>query len=286
MIVIGGKSYELMANHKEGWNPEGFRGRYSEVLDRYDYIVGDWGYGQLRLKGFYRDNHPKANRDSAISGFVDYINEYCNFGCAYFVLRKMKDAPRDPLAKDILIKEPPEVPKESAGAAEAGDSAGAETPVRDEEIPQISSRKYQAESAVSKEQPVKEQGARENAPRDKGAKERGRDNRNKEFQGKRNRDSQPKEAAGREGQPRGGQRRDNQNRDNQNRDNQNRDNQVREGQGRENSSRSGGPRESQSREPKAREQRESRENRENQGSPKAQNSPQNNAQNNNPQQTS
>ena len=26
--------------------------RFSEVLARYDYIVGDWGYEQLRLRGF------------------------------------------------------------------------------------------------------------------------------------------------------------------------------------------------------------------------------------------
>ena len=62
MIVIGNKSYEVLKDHRNGWNLEAFRERYSEVLDRYDYIVGDWGYNQLRLKGFYRDNHPKAPR--------------------------------------------------------------------------------------------------------------------------------------------------------------------------------------------------------------------------------
>lgn len=66
--------------------------RYSEVLDRYDYIIGDWGYEKLRLKGFLRDNHPKVNRDTAFSGITDYINEYCNFGCAYFVLQKSKES--------------------------------------------------------------------------------------------------------------------------------------------------------------------------------------------------
>lgn len=93
IVQVGNKNYEIVQNHKNGWNPEVFRDRYSEVLERYDYIVGDWGYSQLRLKGFYRDNHPKANKDSAISHMVDYINEYCNFGCAYFVLQKSKDQP-------------------------------------------------------------------------------------------------------------------------------------------------------------------------------------------------
>ncbi|KAA1187778.1 YutD family protein [Paenibacillus sp. FSL E2-8871] len=125
MIVIGGKGYELMLDHKDGWNPEAFRGRYSEVLERYDYIIGDWGYSQLRLKGFYRDNHPKVNRDTAISGMVDYINEYCNFGCAYFVLHKLKEVPQEGLFKDILIKEIPEPSEEEDSELEAEDNDGA-----------------------------------------------------------------------------------------------------------------------------------------------------------------
>ncbi|NMO95596.1 YutD family protein [Paenibacillus lemnae] len=95
MIVIGNKSYEVVVDYKNGWNMEVFRDRYSEVLERYDYIVGDWGYNQLRLKGFYKDNHPKASRDSSFSTLSDYINEYCNFGCAYFVLYKSKEI-KDP----------------------------------------------------------------------------------------------------------------------------------------------------------------------------------------------
>jgi uncharacterized protein YutD len=89
LINIGGRIFELMLDHKGGWNPEAFRERYSEVLDRYDYVIGDWGYNQLRLKGFFRDNHPKATKDTAIGHLVDYLHEYCNFGCAYFVLRRV-----------------------------------------------------------------------------------------------------------------------------------------------------------------------------------------------------
>ena len=91
MFQIGGKVYEVMINHKNGWNPEVFRSRYSEILERYDYIVGDWGYNQLRLKGMYRDGQPKVAKESQFSFTTDYITEHCNFGCAYFVLRKVKD---------------------------------------------------------------------------------------------------------------------------------------------------------------------------------------------------
>ncbi|WP_044878523.1 YutD family protein [Paenibacillus sp. IHBB 10380] len=111
MILVGGKNYEILKDHKSGWNPEAFRGRYSDVLERYDYIIGDWGYSQLRLKGFYRDNHPKANKETAISSMEDYINEYCNFGCAFFVLQKS----REPVLKDKetnIPKEDTNVPNE------------------------------------------------------------------------------------------------------------------------------------------------------------------------------
>lgn len=92
MIHIQGKTYELVKDHKDGWNAEAFRSRYSEVLDRYDYIVGDWGYNQLRLKGFMDDSRGKVPKDQAISSLQDYLNEYCNFGCAYFVLHKVADS--------------------------------------------------------------------------------------------------------------------------------------------------------------------------------------------------
>ncbi|MCG7410417.1 DUF1027 domain-containing protein [Paenibacillus sp. ACRRX] len=88
MIHISGKTYELVHEHRTAWNPEMFRDRYSEVLERYDYILGDWGYNQLRLKGFFKEGHPKSTKESSVSSMMDYINEYCNFGCAYFIIEK------------------------------------------------------------------------------------------------------------------------------------------------------------------------------------------------------
>jgi uncharacterized protein YutD len=88
-IEFQGNKYHLIKEHKDAWNPEVFRERYSDILEKYDYIVGDWGYDQLRLRGFYREDQTKAPKDFKISGLEEYINEYCNFGCAYFVLEKV-----------------------------------------------------------------------------------------------------------------------------------------------------------------------------------------------------
>lgn len=89
MIELNGKNYEIMENVKDGFEEEKLNERYSEILKKYDFIVGDWGYDQLRLRGFYSDDNTKASFDTKISTLDDYLYEYCNFGCAYFVLKKL-----------------------------------------------------------------------------------------------------------------------------------------------------------------------------------------------------
>ncbi|MEW9669222.1 YutD family protein [Ammoniphilus sp. 3BR4] len=96
MIRIQGLSFELLEDHRNGWNAETFKSRYSDILNKFDYIVGDWGYGQLRLKGFFEDQYPKSSFDNRISFLDEYIQEYCNFGCPYFVLKKVKEKQSEP----------------------------------------------------------------------------------------------------------------------------------------------------------------------------------------------
>ncbi|MFD2760691.1 YutD family protein [Lentibacillus juripiscarius] len=89
MIEIQGKFYEVIENEKNGFQEEKVNERFSDILSKYDFIVGDWGYEQLRLKGFYDDQNPKAGFDTKIGTLDDYLYEYCNFGCAYFILKKI-----------------------------------------------------------------------------------------------------------------------------------------------------------------------------------------------------
>lgn len=90
MITVQNQIFELIKEEKNGFNEEAFKERYSEILNKYDFIVGDWGYNQLRLRGFFDDQNQKATYDTKISTLEEYIFEYCNFGCAYFVLKKIK----------------------------------------------------------------------------------------------------------------------------------------------------------------------------------------------------
>lgn len=90
MVEVQGYTYEVVEENRSGWNEEVFIERYSEVLHKYDYILGDWGHEQLRLRGFFDDSRKKVSYDMKISTLHDYLLEYCNFGCAYFVVKKQK----------------------------------------------------------------------------------------------------------------------------------------------------------------------------------------------------
>jgi len=89
LIELKGQHYKVIENVNGGLREKELNERYADILKKYDFIVGDWGYDQLRLKGFYYDNNSKAAFDSKISLLDDYLYEYCNFGCAYFVLEKV-----------------------------------------------------------------------------------------------------------------------------------------------------------------------------------------------------
>lgn len=42
LITIEGYEYELVNDYREAFEEEVFKERYSDILARYDYIVGDW----------------------------------------------------------------------------------------------------------------------------------------------------------------------------------------------------------------------------------------------------
>jgi len=90
LIQLNNQQFELIEESREGWDEEAFQNRYSEVLNKYDFIVGDWGHEQLRLRGFFNDNNKKAAFDSKVSTVYDYLYEFCNFDCPYFILKKVK----------------------------------------------------------------------------------------------------------------------------------------------------------------------------------------------------
>lgn len=95
LIQVQGQRYELLEDFRDGWSEEAFKERYSEVLNKYDYVVGDWGHEQLRMRGFFENDRKKVPHDFKIGTLEDYLLEYCNFGCAYFVLKKVRQEQKE-----------------------------------------------------------------------------------------------------------------------------------------------------------------------------------------------
>lgn len=87
-FTIKEDAYEVVLNYREGFDLDAFKHRFQEYFEKFDFIVGDWGFEQLRLRGFYQLNKRKVPRDQTIDFLEDYIKEYCNFGCKYFVVAK------------------------------------------------------------------------------------------------------------------------------------------------------------------------------------------------------
>ncbi|MGT2710882.1 YutD family protein [Streptococcus oriscaviae] len=84
-VVSENIELDVLEDYKEAFDQTIFGQRFSQLMLKFDYIVGDWGNDQLRLKGFYKDER-SVKSDLKISRLDDYLTEFCNFGCAYFVL--------------------------------------------------------------------------------------------------------------------------------------------------------------------------------------------------------
>ena len=88
-IALDKYSYEIIKNYKNGYNKEELINKVTEYYDDFDYIVGDWAYGKLRLKGFYDKSNKKCKEYNDINTLETYIKENCAFDCAYFVAKKI-----------------------------------------------------------------------------------------------------------------------------------------------------------------------------------------------------
>ena len=62
MIKIGQQYFEIIEEYRSCFDEELFASRYSDILDKYDFIVGDFGYDRLRLKGFIRIRIKKISK--------------------------------------------------------------------------------------------------------------------------------------------------------------------------------------------------------------------------------
>lgn len=88
-VEIENNKYKIITDYRDGFDLEEFKKRYTDYFENYDYIVGDWAYGKLRLKGFYEDGNKNSTKINKISNLDKYIKESCAYGCKYFVAKRI-----------------------------------------------------------------------------------------------------------------------------------------------------------------------------------------------------
>ena len=81
--------YELIENYKDGFDKDAIENIITDYFNNYDYIVGDWSYGKLRLKGFCEKENKINNKINNIGILEKYIKENCAYECRYFVMKKL-----------------------------------------------------------------------------------------------------------------------------------------------------------------------------------------------------
>ena len=72
IVVIDDKKYEVIENVKDALNIEDLEGKITEYYDGFDYILGDYAYGKVRLKGF----NDKDNKYFKAINDISKVNEY------------------------------------------------------------------------------------------------------------------------------------------------------------------------------------------------------------------
>lgn len=90
IVKFNDLEYEIIEEYRDGFNNDEFINKCTDYFYDFDYVVGDWAYDKLRLKGFYDDNNKKSGPNNKISTLDKYIKEKCAYGCKYFVAKRVK----------------------------------------------------------------------------------------------------------------------------------------------------------------------------------------------------
>ena len=89
-IVIRDKEYEVVKDYGDTTKDLDFQEIVTDYYDNFDYIVGDFAYGKVRLKGFYEHDNKLVKSFNNIDNVDNYIKDRCAYGCKYFILKKVK----------------------------------------------------------------------------------------------------------------------------------------------------------------------------------------------------
>ena len=81
--------YKVIKNVRDAYNEKELKECFTEYFLDYDYVLGDYSYGKLRLKGFNKKENKNFKPLNDYQKIEEYINNYCAYGCRHFVITKL-----------------------------------------------------------------------------------------------------------------------------------------------------------------------------------------------------
>ena len=89
-IKLNNVDYEVEKDYRDALEMEELESKFTDYFYEFDYIVGDYAYSKLRLKGFYDSKNKKCSKINDIKNLDKYLKNNCAYGCKYFVLKRVK----------------------------------------------------------------------------------------------------------------------------------------------------------------------------------------------------
>ena len=89
-IILENIRYTILENKNDLLNIEELKNLFTDYFYDYDYILGDYAYNKLRLKGFCDKKNKKFNNINDINTKDKYLKDLCAYECNYFLIKKTK----------------------------------------------------------------------------------------------------------------------------------------------------------------------------------------------------
>ena len=89
-IKINGKEYIIIKDYGDTISIVNLDEIITDYYKDFDYIVGDWAYGKVRLKGFYNHKNKLVKKYNDYNNVEDYIKNSCSYGCKHFILQRVE----------------------------------------------------------------------------------------------------------------------------------------------------------------------------------------------------
>lgn len=88
-IIINEVDYEIVENKDDCIPKDELELKLTDYFDGFDYILGDWAYDKLRLKGFCDKENKNYKEINGIDKKDEYLKNQCAYGCKYFLIKKI-----------------------------------------------------------------------------------------------------------------------------------------------------------------------------------------------------